>query len=145
MKVKDEPNKVTATLKVVVTGEFYGDEASEETLRYCVEQDLEDAGFDVDVALLREQPKWISVKDRMPIETHSIFWRFSGTDKWSNAMWREQSDKVLVTVVFKDGTRLVTTGETHDGKWNTSISRTLEHTVTHWMQFPELPREGAKE
>jgi len=53
--VKTEPNKVTAVLRVVVIGEFYDDEASEETLRYCVEQDLEDAGFDVDVALLKEQ------------------------------------------------------------------------------------------
>ena len=54
--MKDEPNKITATLKVVVTGELYGDEASEETLRYFVEQDLEDdGGFDVDVELLKEQ------------------------------------------------------------------------------------------
>lgn len=53
--IKHEPNKITATLKVVVTGEFYDDEASEETLRYCVEQDLEDAGFEVDVSLLKEQ------------------------------------------------------------------------------------------
>lgn len=51
----DKPNKVTTTLKVVVTGEFYDDEATEERLRYVVEQDLEDAGFDVDVALLKEQ------------------------------------------------------------------------------------------
>jgi hypothetical protein len=55
MITKYEPNKVTATLKVVVTGEFYGDEVTEETLRYCIEQDLEDAGFDVDVSLLKEQ------------------------------------------------------------------------------------------
>ena len=48
-------NKVTATLKVVVTVEFYEDDVSEETLRYFVEQDLEDAGFDVDVELLKEQ------------------------------------------------------------------------------------------
>ena len=53
--MKDEPNKITTTLKVVITGEFYDDEASEEMLRYCVEQDLEDAGFDVDVELLKEQ------------------------------------------------------------------------------------------
>lgn len=53
--MKDEPNKITATLKVVITGEFYDDEASEETLRYCVEQDLEDDGFDVDIDLLKEQ------------------------------------------------------------------------------------------
>ena len=53
--IKHNPNKITATLKVVVTGEFYDDEASEETLRYCVEQDLEDAGFEVDVSMLKEQ------------------------------------------------------------------------------------------
>ena len=53
--LKTEPNKVTAVLRVVATGEFYDDEASEETLRYCVEQGLEDAGFDVDVAILKEQ------------------------------------------------------------------------------------------
>lgn len=57
-----EPHKVTATLKVVVTGEFYG-EVSEESLRYFVEQAVEDDGFDVDVELLKEQEpktgKWI--------------------------------------------------------------------------------------
>lgn len=47
----------------------------------------------------------------------------------------------LVTIAFKDGTRLVTTGETYDGKWKTGISRMLEHTVTHWMPMPELPPE----
>lgn len=84
---------------------------------------------------------WISVKDRLPVETHSIWYPFYGTKKWSNAMWREQSDKVLVTVAFKDGTKIVTTGETHDGVWNTTISRTLEPVVTHWQAMPEPPEE----
>lgn len=53
MVTKEKPNKVTATLKIVITGEFYDDEASEETLRYCAEQALEDAGFDVDVSVMR--------------------------------------------------------------------------------------------
>ena len=83
---------------------------------------------------------WISVKDRMPAETHSIFYPWFGKKQWNKAMWREQSDKVLVTVAFKDGTRIVTTGETHDGVWNTTISRTLEPVVTHWMPLPE-PKE----
>ena len=82
---------------------------------------------------------WISVKDRLPAETHSIFWIWFGMEGWKNSMWREQSDKVIVTVVFDDGTRYVTTGETHDGKWNTTISKTIKHTVTHWMPFPEAP------
>ena len=55
MNVKDKPNKISATLKVIATGEFYDDDATEETLRFAVEQNLEDAGFDIDVALLEEQ------------------------------------------------------------------------------------------
>lgn len=47
-------NKVAATLRIVITGEFYDDEASDETLRYCVEQALEDAGFDVEVSIMRD-------------------------------------------------------------------------------------------
>lgn len=91
-----------------------------------------------------QDDKWISVKERMPVELHSIFWPWYGKKQWSNAMWREQSDKVLITVEFKDGTRLVSTGETHDGVWHTAISRTLDPIVTHWMQFPELPMEENK-
>ena len=55
MTIKETPNKITAVLKVTATAEFFDDEASEETVRYVIEQDLEDAGFDVDVALLKEQ------------------------------------------------------------------------------------------
>ena len=47
MNVKDKPNKVRAKLIVEIEAEYYDDESSEETLRYCVEQDLEDAGFNV--------------------------------------------------------------------------------------------------
>ncbi len=53
--MKETPNKITAVLKVTATADFFDDEASEETIRYAIEQDLEDAGFDVDVALLKEQ------------------------------------------------------------------------------------------
>ena len=63
MVTKDKQNKVTATLKIVITGEFYDDEASEETLRYWVEQDLEDAGFDVDVSVMHD--------NRLPFSANS--------------------------------------------------------------------------
>ena len=43
----NNPNKVKAKLTVEVEAEFYDDESSEETVRYCVEQDLEDAGLNV--------------------------------------------------------------------------------------------------
>lgn len=47
VKIMDKPNKIKAKLIVEVEGEFYDNESSEETLRYCIEQDLEDAGFNV--------------------------------------------------------------------------------------------------
>ena len=43
--------KVEATLVVYVSAEFDDEESTAETLRYLVEQDLEDAGFDVEVQL----------------------------------------------------------------------------------------------
>ena len=53
-RTMDKPNKVKAKLIVEVEAEFYDDESSEETLRYCVEQDLEDAGLNViDVSVMK--------------------------------------------------------------------------------------------
>lgn len=46
-RTTDNPNKVKAKLIVEVEAEFYDNESSEETLRYCVEQDLEDDGFNI--------------------------------------------------------------------------------------------------
>lgn len=51
----EEAKRVTATLKVVATGEFIDNEASEDTVRFLVEQYLEDSGFDVEVELLKDQ------------------------------------------------------------------------------------------
>ena len=82
---------------------------------------------------------WISVKDRMPAETHSMFFRLYGTPKWRDAMWKEESDNVLVAISFEDGSQFVTSGYTQDGKWHTGISKMLPYTVTHWMQTPEPP------
>ena len=62
MKIKDTPNIIKARLIVDIEGEFYDDESTEETLRYCVEQDLEDAGFNVinvDVANGKNNKSWI--------------------------------------------------------------------------------------
>ena len=84
--------------------------------------------------------KWISVKDRMPPELHSMWFPLYGTPKWrNNAMWREESDHVLVAITFEDGSQFVTSGYTQDGKWHTGISKMLPYTVTHWMPLPEPP------
>ena len=46
-RTMDNPNKVKEKLIVEVEAEFYDNEYSEETLRYCVEQVLEDVGLNV--------------------------------------------------------------------------------------------------
>ena len=53
MMVMDRPKRVTAILRV--EAEYYDDEATPETVRYCVEQTLEDAGYDVDVIPLGDE------------------------------------------------------------------------------------------
>lgn len=54
MEMKDKLNKIKARLTVEVEAEFYDDESTEETVRYCVEQDLEDTGLNViDVSVMK--------------------------------------------------------------------------------------------
>lgn len=89
--------------------------------------------------MINRQPQWISVKDRMPPELHSMWFPLYGTPKWRNVMWREESDHVLVAITFEDGSQFVTSGYTQDGKWSTGISKILQYTVTHWMPLPEPP------
>lgn len=84
---------------------------------------------------------WVSVKDRLPEETESMFARFYATEKWDRAMWKNESEAVLVCVRFPDGWKKVTIGRLRDGKWNTTVSKVLPHEVTHWMPLPEPPKE----
>lgn len=72
MNVKDKPNTVRGVFEVRASAEFYDDEATVETLRYSIEQDLEDAGFDVDVKVLRKQ---MPLKPVQEMISDAIFWR----------------------------------------------------------------------
>ena len=98
---------------------------------------------DLAISLLKEQ-NWIKCSDRMPEEHETIFAKFKGTDKWSNAMFEKRSDDVRVAVEFEDGTRIVLHSYTFDGKWEIEKKSPLRKkiTVTHWMPNPELPLEG---
>lgn len=83
---------------------------------------------------------WIPVSERLPEEYDSIFAKFKGTDKWSNAMFEKKSDDVNITYEFEDGTRKTATSYTIDGEWK------LEHRITKrkviaWQPLPE-PKEG---
>lgn len=84
---------------------------------------------------------WISVKDGLPKEHPSIFACYYGTEKWAKGMWRNESDRVLVTILFPDGTRTVDKGKLQDGTWKTGVSPVLPQVVTHWAMWPEPPKE----
>ena len=114
-------------------------------MEYC--NNLKDKTVDAnDIARFPTAVGWISVKDRLPEEHESIFYKLLGTPKWSNSMWKQESEKVLVYVSFPDGTGVVTTGCLHNSDWMTTVSKALPQTVTHWMPLPEPPKEeGAKE
>lgn len=92
------------------------------------------------IAMLKEQ-NWIKCSDEMPEEHETIFAKFKGTEKWSPAMFAQNSDDVRVVVAFADGTRRVSHSHTNDGKWECEKSP-VKRTVTHWMPNPELPNEG---
>ena len=40
-----------------------------------------------------------------------------GTDKWDSKLWRTVSNRVIVTIKYDDGTRIVKESHTYDGKW----------------------------
>jgi len=81
---------------------------------------------------------WISVKDKMPKEYESIWAKYKGTSRWTNGMWSTQSDKVIVTIEFIDGTRTTDSSYTHDGEWFCERDCNLvKKKVVAWMPYPE--------
>lgn len=109
-----------------------------------VQDAIKEASKEDFIAIAKADDSWISVKDRLPEEHESIFYKFFGTPKWSNSMWKQESEKVLVYVSFPDGTGVVTTGCLHNSDWITTVSKALPQTVTHWMPLPEPPKEDNK-
>ena len=82
------------------------------------------------------------VSERLPKEHDSIFAKFKGTDKWSDAMFVKISDKVNATVEFEDGSRMTQTLYTIDGEWKRETNIKCE--VIAWQPLPE-PYKGESE
>ena len=102
-----------------------------------------DDGIAVHEAIeILEQPeqRWIPVRERLPEEQDSIFAKFKGTDRWNEIMWEKQSQKVLVTVEYEDGTRAVEVANTFDGKWKYRTAVVDRYPVA-WCHFPEPYKE----
>jgi len=94
--------------------------------------------------LSKQVVKWIPCDKRMPEEYESIFYRLYGTEKWKHAMWKMQSEKVLVTVEFEDGTRKTEMANTHDGEWFFDIS-VVKRKCVAWCPMPEPYYEDRQE
>lgn len=89
-----------------------------------------------------ESFEWIPISEKLPDEHDSIFARLYGTDKWNDAFWRTKSKEVLVTIEYEDGTRIVKSSHTTDGKWALEKIATLnEFKVVAWIPFPEPYKE----
>lgn len=88
--------------------------------------------------------EWIPVSERLPKEHDSIFAKLYGTDKWNNKLWRTVSDRVLVTIKYDDGTRIVKESHTRDGEWSDE-KRRMNCKVEAWMPLPNPYKEKDNE
>lgn len=88
--------------------------------------------------------EWIPVSERLPKEHDSIFAKLYGTDKWNNKLWRTVSDRVLVTIKYDDGTRIVKESHTRDGEWSDE-KRCMNCKVEAWMPLPNTYKEKDNE
>lgn len=84
----------------------------------------------------RKKGKWIPCSERLPDEHKSILAKFKGTDRWTKSMWEKQSDEVVVTELFEDGTAKTATACTHDGEWYVEM-KLIKREIIAWMPLPE--------
>ncbi len=82
---------------------------------------------------------WIPATEAMPDEHESVFEKLRKKNKLPEELLRmhkQESDSVIVTVEFEDGSKAVMTAKTKDGKWDTGY-KIEGQTVIAWMPFPE--------
>ena len=84
--------------------------------------------------------EWIPVTERLPKEHASIFAKWYGTDELNSNLWRTTSNRVLVTVKYDDGTRIVKESHIRDGEW-ADEKRCIKCKVEAWMPLP-APYKG---
>ena len=91
------------------------------------------------------EPPWIPCEERMPEEHDSIFAKLKGSAKWNPHMFEKVSDHVDVTVELIDGTRVVDTAKTKDGKWSPDRTYFSMGEVIAWRERPEPYRGDCTE
>jgi len=127
----EKANRVTAYLKV--TAEFYDPEATPETVRACVEQDLEDAGYEVEVSSFGN---WISVKDRLP-DAAGVPVLVTAVNTYG------QKDVFEAYMGYGDFKWYTETVTRMSRKTDISCEVSDAWTITHWMEKPEPAEDEA--
>lgn len=84
--------------------------------------------------------EWIPVSEKLPEEHDSIFAKLYGTDKLDSGLYRTISNRVLVTVEYDDGTRIVKESYTRDGEWKDEQT-IRNYKVVAWMEMPSPYKE----
>lgn len=84
-----------------------------------------------------EQSRWISVKERMPEEHDSIFKKIKGTIRWEKGMFEKTSRKVIVAIRINDGSYVVDTATTLDGRWKAHGFMNSSDEIIAWMPMPD--------
>ena len=106
------------------------------TAAYDTLKDVLDA---INEAPTLEAVQW---HDGLPPEHDSIFAQYKGTDKWIPSMFEKASEKVLVTIEHKSGSRMTIVSMTIDGKWR-DIPLANETKVVAWAEMP-APKKGER-
>ena len=88
--------------------------------------------------------EWIPVSEKLPEEHDSIFAKLYGTYKWDSSLYRTISNRVLATVEYDDGTRIVKESYTRDGEWKDE-KNIINYKVVAWMEMPEPYKEKDNE
>lgn len=130
-------NKYQEAIKIIdVSFRLVCGEEREDGYEPTTEEFLNSMNLLKDLANKADSFEWIPVSERLPKEHDSIFAKLYGTDKWNNQLWRTVSDRVLVTIKYDDGTRIVNESCTRDGKWSDE-KRCMNCKVEAWMPLPK--------
>lgn len=113
-----------------------------------IQQMYADAKLETVIDIINEEIKaydngWIPVSERLPNERDSVFAKYKGTDRWTDAMFEKASDIVNVTVVDEKGKGVTTNAHTVDGQWKCDLLKfSNSFRITHWQPLPQPHKEG---
>lgn len=126
MIAKEKANKITATLKLVVTEEFYDDEASEETLRSYVEQCLEEDGFSVEVGLFKVQEPRVLTLAEVRDEYEVVWLETKYLQPTAAILDHGESNAKWLCVVFGADNSYTSSWRSYGKKWRCWSSKPTE-------------------